>query len=711
LVYKNSTSGYEEPYQVVAVKKDKSTFYAEIIGRQIQYNGKTIRVTSFRDITQSKKFEHESIDLNRQLNAIISSLEEIVFEIDNNYRYINVWVNDPKDLFMSKEKFIGKTILDTLGKEFSSKVEPLIDKAIKENKSSSFEYQSPFEDDIRWYNAKITPIVENKNIVKRVSVMVENITQRKNMEQEIIKARDEAETATRAKSDFLAVMSHEIRTPMNGVIGMTDLLLHTELNAEQVDFVETIKTSGDSLLSIINDILDFSKIESGKIEIEKNPLDLRTCIEDVFDLMAMKALEKKIDLIYYINPEVPTNIIGDITRLKQILLNLTSNSIKFTTKGEVFISFDIESKNNENYTLRVTVKDTGIGMSKEVSKKLFQPFMQADASTTRKYGGTGLGLAIVKRLVELMNGNIWIESLEGQGSSFIFTFKANSANQNSKLYVNGNKPNLENKKVLIVDDNKTNLKVLELQLKQWNMIPTTASSGIDAIEILKNNKFDIAILDMKMPDINGLTLGKQIRINYDRTQLPMIMLSSLDMIKTEEIKSIFSSSLTKPLKHSLLYNAITSIFDGESFEDKTFEDKIRVTITNKLSSLLPLKILLAEDNLINQKLALKLLEKLGYYADIANNGLEVIEYVSDKNYDIILMDMQMPKMDGIDATKYILKKYPEKTFKVIALTANAMSEDRNKCLEAGMSDYLTKPIVMNDLKKIFLKWGSIIDNK
>jgi PAS domain S-box-containing protein len=554
-----------------------------------------------------------------------------------------------------------------------------------------------------WLLTTKVPLHDSKGVVTGLVGIGRDITRRKEAQEELERAKDAAEGATRAKSEFLANMSHELRTPMGGIMGMIELTLDTNLTPEQREFLTMAKDSADKLLSILNDILDFSKIEAGKFDLEPNPFDLRDSLENTIRTLAVRAHKKGLELADHIPPDVPDALIGDHSRLRQVLINLVGNAIKFTEQGEVVVDVQVESQTEQEVVLHVHVLDTGIGIPAEKLPGIFEAFSQADTSITRQYGGTGLGLTISARLVEMMGGRIWVESEPGKGSTFHFTVRFGRQREAPRRRVPTELTSLQELPVLVVDDHPTNRRILEEILTNWRMRPTTTDGAKAALACMEQARsagapFRLALLDVMMPEMDGFTLAERIRQHPELKDTPLVMLSSAEPSGSlGRCRSVGAAAcLTKPVKQSELLDTILNTLGMTAVEE---EHPPRPAIPRLEAGQRRLRVLLAEDNPVNQKLAAHLLEKRGHSVAVASSGREALGRLEKEPFDLVLMDVQMPEMDGLEATRTIRERERETGthLPIVAMTAHAMKGDRDRCLEAGMDDYVSKPIQAEQL--------------
>jgi signal transduction histidine kinase/DNA-binding response OmpR family regulator len=527
-----------------------------------------------------------------------------------------------------------------------------------------------------------------------------------NVMDELALNKELAGSANRVKTSFLANMSHEIRTPMTAILGMTDLLLSSDLKKDQREYIETIRSSGESLLNTLNDILDFSKIESGRMELEHQPFDVRACIEEALDTVSQKAHSRGNELLYLIDSGVPQRIVGDVTRLRQILVNLMDNAIKFTRNGEVLLSVHAKKHADRALELIFSVKDTGIGIPRDKLESIFEAFTQADSSVTRKYGGTGLGLVICSRLVSLMGGRIEVESVEGRGSTFTFSIGTTAPADQESARIQEKSAELQGRHILIVDDSATNLQILSAECKQWGMSPFSVSSPTEALRMLRQGgSFDVAIYDMQMPEKDGVQLAMETLELRQSPRLPIILLSSWDLSdpRIRQNRDLFVATVMKPLKMSQFESLLKSVIGNKPAASVEQRRSSRSTVN--LAAELPASIIVAEDNLINQKLIQRMLRSMGYEPTIVGTGLEAVSSLEHASFDLVFMDVQMPEMDGLEATQKIRQTFgPGGGPRIVAMTAFALAGDKEKCIQAGMDDYLSKPFVADQVASMIRKW-------
>ena len=653
---------------------------------------------------QLKESEERYRDLFENANDLIQSVAP-----DGSLIYVNrAW---REALGYSEEEVSSLTLFDIIHPDSLAHCTTTFDRVMSGEKLDHIEAMFLTKDGktITVEGSASCSLKDGKPVATRS--IFRDITERKRFESELAKARDAALESARLKAEFLANMSHEIRTPMNAIIGMSGLLLDTDLTDEQRDFAETVRSSADALLTLMNDILDFSKIEAGKLTFETMDFDLRNAVEGAVDLLAEAAQGKGIELFSMIYSDVPTRLRGDPGRLRQVLVNLLSNAVKFTEHGEVLVRVTRESADGEAL-LRFSVTDSGIGIPEEAQQRIFEVFSQADGSTTRKYGGTGLGLAISRQLVELLAGQIGVESAPGKGSTFWFTARFETqpedATQNDEPGLQ-----LEGLRVLIIDDNATNRKLVHLQITSWGMRNGMAENGAQALGILRReaaagDPYRIAILDMQMPEMDGLTLARAIKADPAIAGTRLLMMTSLGRRDESAIREAgVELCLTKPVKQSQLFDCLATLAGEHLINEPAPQPRAARVSPAKVSrpSADHIRILIAEDNIVNQRVALRQLEKLGYAADAVANGVEVLDALERIQYDVVLMDCQMPEMDGYEATREIRKREGDSRHTtVIAMTANALGGDRERCLEAGMDDYVSKPVKRETLAEAIERW-------
>jgi PAS domain S-box-containing protein len=700
--------------EAMFVTKDGRTIAVEGSSSCRFKDGKPVATRSiFRDTTERKRAEQALKKSEEQLQAILDNSTAVIYLKDYWGRYILINSRFETLFHVSKERVVGKSDFDLFPRKMAEAFQANDRHVLDARTALESEEIAPHDDGPHTYLSVKFPICDPNGEPYAICGISTDITDRKLMEADLAEARDAALESARLKAEFLANMSHEIRTPINAVIGMTGLLLDTKLSTEQREYAETVRVSAEALLTIINDILDFSKIEAGKLAFETMDFDLRTAVEGAVDLLAEAAESKGIELFSLVYSDVTTALRGDPGRLRQVLTNLLSNAVKFTENGEVIVRVSEDRRATDAVLLRFTVTDTGIGISEEARRRIFEAFAQADGSTTRKYGGTGLGLAISQQLVRMMGGHIGVDSSPGRGSTFWFT--ARFERQPQKASELTGRAHLEGVRVLVVDDNATNRALVHHQITSWGMRNGSAGGGLEALESLRReaaagDAYDIAILDMQMPEMDGLMLARQIKADESIAATRLVMMTSLgprddDLLREAGIEVC----LRKPVKQSQLYDSLASVMatgvreSGEATEDELLSASSGES--GEIARNSHVRVLVAEDNVVNQRVALRQLSKLGYSADGVANGLEVLAALERIPYDVVLMDCQMPEMDGFEAAAEIRRREAGlKHTTIVAMTANAMYGERDRCLAAGMDDYISKPVRPEAMSAIIERW-------
>jgi PAS domain S-box-containing protein len=688
-------------------RADGTLFDAEASISHVEIEGQTYYTAILRDVSEARRAQRLLAESEARFRGLAAAAPVGIFQTDAEGRclYVNErWCG-----------IAGMSAAEAAGGGWLRALHPADRARVRHAWRASVAGRGPFKLQYRflrpdgsetWVMGNAVTSHDAQGAINGHIGTVTDVTESHHQSQALERARSEAEAAARAKSLFLANMSHEIRTPLNAVIGMTTLLLDTPMSEDQRDFAHTIRTSGENLLEIINDILDYSKADVGKLEIELQPFDLRRCVEESLDLVTPRALEKGLNLAYLVEDGTPEAVVGDAVRLRQILVNLLSNAVKFTHQGEVLVTVDGEPLDEQSVQLRLAVKDTGIGIAAEQLPRLFQSFTQVDASTTRKYGGTGLGLAISQRLAGLMGGSVSVHSELGHGSVFTVQLQLQLAPAaEPAAFLQRNAPALAGKRVLVVDDNLTNRRIVTKLALMWGMQPSTFPSALEALDRVRHGEpFDVAVVDMSMPGMDGIDLALEIRRCRTAQELPIVMLTSLGQrhaLRAGQGAEL-AACLSKPIKAAQLFSTLVAVVQGMAPAAEPTAEAPPPTRPARR----PLRVLLAEDNPINQRVAMRLLQQLGYQPDLAADGQQVLQAVARRNYDVVLMDIQMPQIDGVQAAREIVRQRGETGLpRIIAMTANAMPGDRETFAEAGMDGYLPKPIDLNGLAAVLDQVG------
>jgi PAS domain S-box-containing protein len=690
-------------------RADGTHFDADASISHVELEGRTYYTAILRDVTEGRRAQRLLAESEARFRELAAAAPVGIFQTDAEGRCL--YVNDrwSEIASMSSTEASGAGWLRALHPGDRARVRQAWRDAVAGRQPFELRYRFLRPDGSEtWVMGNAVASHDAGGTVNGHIGTITDITDSHHQSLALERAKSEAEAAGRAKSLFLANMSHEIRTPLNAVIGMTTLLLDTPMSEDQRDFARTIRASGENLLEIINDILDYSKADVGKLEIEHRPYDLRRCVEESLDLVTPRALEKGLNLAYLIEDGTPESLVGDAARVRQILVNLLSNAVKFTHQGEVFVSVEGERMDDEICQLRFAVKDTGIGIAADQLGRLFQSFTQVDASTTRKYGGTGLGLAITKRLTELMGGHVAVQSEPGHGSVFTVTLRARAAlTSETADFLQHDAPALVGKRILVVDDNLTNRRIVTKLALMWGMRPSTFPSALEALDRVRHGEaYDVAVLDMSMPEFDGIDLAKEIRRRRSAEELPIVMLTSLGQRQTLQAgqSAGLAACLSKPIKASQLFCTLVAVVEGRHPGPGAPAPAQPLQRLPRQA----LRVLLAEDNVINQRVAMRLLQHLGYEPELVSDGRQALEAVGARRFDVVLMDIQMPEIDGVQAAREIVRRRGADGLpRIIAMTANAMPGDREAYIEAGMDGYLAKPIELGDLAAVLEQVGML----